>query len=305
MQTRGKRRRGSLLSTLQLLARLGLPVTAFFVAINPIWGFSWYFNTESWASGVYQKLTELRVDRLAGREWSTRRLQRRPARTRSTGRSRIDRPPGVDERARLQLPGDRRYRRGRSRRNIRWSRAISHVGSQRGREVPGRRLRRDLSGGRDEPTTRLNFYLPFQGLGPSRSTRSPAITTGSTRSRGSTPTSWSPRRRARAALRARVEADLRLHEQPIPRPHRAADRCRAARGCGRLYGIRRRRKQTGAVLRAADRRVSRSLRSTPASCAASTRGSGPGSKRALATQPRTSWRWRSSGIRSFAGGHRH
>ena len=45
-----------------LLLRLGLPVTAFFVAFNPIWGFSWYFNTESWATGIYQKLTELRVD---------------------------------------------------------------------------------------------------------------------------------------------------------------------------------------------------------------------------------------------------
>jgi len=37
-------------------------VTAFFVAFNPIWGFSWYFNTESWATGIYQKMTELRVD---------------------------------------------------------------------------------------------------------------------------------------------------------------------------------------------------------------------------------------------------
>ena len=37
-------------------------MTAFFVAFNPIWGFSWYFNTESWATGVYQKMTELRVD---------------------------------------------------------------------------------------------------------------------------------------------------------------------------------------------------------------------------------------------------
>ncbi len=52
----------SLLATLILLLRLGLPVTAFFVAFNPIWGFSWYFNTESWATGVYQKMTELRVD---------------------------------------------------------------------------------------------------------------------------------------------------------------------------------------------------------------------------------------------------
>ena len=52
----------SMPSALILLLRLGLPVTAFFVAFNPIWGFSWYFNTESWSSGVYQKMTELRVD---------------------------------------------------------------------------------------------------------------------------------------------------------------------------------------------------------------------------------------------------
>jgi uncharacterized membrane protein HdeD (DUF308 family) len=54
--------RRSLPFALILLLRLGLPVTAFFVAFNPIWGFSWYFNTESWATGIYQKLTELRVD---------------------------------------------------------------------------------------------------------------------------------------------------------------------------------------------------------------------------------------------------
>jgi hypothetical protein len=52
----------SLPAALHLLLRLGLPIAAVFVAINPIWGFSWYFNTESWASGVYQKMTELRVD---------------------------------------------------------------------------------------------------------------------------------------------------------------------------------------------------------------------------------------------------
>ena len=52
----------SLAAALILLLRLGLPVTAFFVAFNPIWGFTWYFNTESWATGIYQKMTELRVD---------------------------------------------------------------------------------------------------------------------------------------------------------------------------------------------------------------------------------------------------
>jgi hypothetical protein len=60
MRLRGAR--VSLPTTLLLLMRLGLPLTAFFVAFNPIWGFSWYFNTESWATGVYQKMTELRVD---------------------------------------------------------------------------------------------------------------------------------------------------------------------------------------------------------------------------------------------------
>jgi hypothetical protein len=52
----------SLPAALILVLRLGLPLTAFFVAFNPIWGFTWYFNTESWATGVYQKMTELRVD---------------------------------------------------------------------------------------------------------------------------------------------------------------------------------------------------------------------------------------------------
>ena len=55
--------RTSLLAAGKLALRLGLPIAILFVAINPIWGFTWYFNTESWASGVYQKLTELRVDK--------------------------------------------------------------------------------------------------------------------------------------------------------------------------------------------------------------------------------------------------
>jgi uncharacterized membrane protein HdeD (DUF308 family) len=54
--------RSSLATTLLFLLRLGLPLTAFLVAFNPIWGFTWYLNTESWVTGIYQKLTELRVD---------------------------------------------------------------------------------------------------------------------------------------------------------------------------------------------------------------------------------------------------
>lgn len=55
--------RTSLPSAAAFALRLGLPLAVLFVAINPIWGFNWYFNTESWASGFYQKITELRVDK--------------------------------------------------------------------------------------------------------------------------------------------------------------------------------------------------------------------------------------------------
>jgi hypothetical protein len=55
--------RVSLKSAANLVLRLGLPFAVLFVAVNPIWGFTWYFNTESWASGIYQKMTALRVDK--------------------------------------------------------------------------------------------------------------------------------------------------------------------------------------------------------------------------------------------------
>jgi hypothetical protein len=55
--------RSSLPLAAGLAVRLGLPLAVLLVAVNPIWGFNWYFNTESWASGFYQKVTELRVDR--------------------------------------------------------------------------------------------------------------------------------------------------------------------------------------------------------------------------------------------------
>ncbi|HKE59159.1 MAG TPA: metallophosphoesterase [Pyrinomonadaceae bacterium] len=42
--------------------RIGLPLTAVLIAVNSIWGFSWYFNSENWASGVWQQITQKRVD---------------------------------------------------------------------------------------------------------------------------------------------------------------------------------------------------------------------------------------------------
>lgn len=42
--------------------RIGLPLVAIMIAVNSIWGFSWYFNSENWASGVWQEITKERVD---------------------------------------------------------------------------------------------------------------------------------------------------------------------------------------------------------------------------------------------------
>ncbi|HUR99574.1 MAG TPA: DUF308 domain-containing protein [Pyrinomonadaceae bacterium] len=44
------------------MLRVGLPVAAILIAINLAWGFSWYFNTENWASAVWQEITKGRVD---------------------------------------------------------------------------------------------------------------------------------------------------------------------------------------------------------------------------------------------------
>jgi len=54
--------RGSLRAAAHMALAGGLPLTVVLVAMNPIWGFTWYFNTENWASGVWEKITEIRVD---------------------------------------------------------------------------------------------------------------------------------------------------------------------------------------------------------------------------------------------------
>jgi uncharacterized membrane protein HdeD (DUF308 family) len=44
----------------------GLPAIAVLVATNPIWGFSWYFNTENWVSGLWEMWAARRVDTWRG-----------------------------------------------------------------------------------------------------------------------------------------------------------------------------------------------------------------------------------------------
>ncbi len=54
--------RHSPVSALQWALRVGLPLTAILIAINPIWGFSWFFNSESWATEVWHRWAEARTD---------------------------------------------------------------------------------------------------------------------------------------------------------------------------------------------------------------------------------------------------
>jgi uncharacterized membrane protein HdeD (DUF308 family)/predicted phosphodiesterase len=52
----------TLIGAVRQLVRAGLPITAVLIAVNPIWGFSWYFNSENWATAAWQKIAESRVD---------------------------------------------------------------------------------------------------------------------------------------------------------------------------------------------------------------------------------------------------
>jgi uncharacterized membrane protein HdeD (DUF308 family) len=45
-----------------LALQIGLPLTAILIALNPIWGFSWYFNTENWATEAWAQWAEHRTD---------------------------------------------------------------------------------------------------------------------------------------------------------------------------------------------------------------------------------------------------
>jgi uncharacterized membrane protein HdeD (DUF308 family) len=42
--------------------QVGLPLTAILIAVNPIWGFSWFFNSESWTTGVWDHWAAARTD---------------------------------------------------------------------------------------------------------------------------------------------------------------------------------------------------------------------------------------------------
>jgi hypothetical protein len=52
----------TLLGFVRQMIRAGLPITAVLIAVHPVWGFSWYFNSENWATAFWQKFAETRVN---------------------------------------------------------------------------------------------------------------------------------------------------------------------------------------------------------------------------------------------------
>ncbi|MHB1426551.1 MAG: metallophosphoesterase [Gemmataceae bacterium] len=56
------RARASLPAALRWGLQVGLPLTAIFIAINPVWGFSWYFNSENWIAEIWDRWAESRAD---------------------------------------------------------------------------------------------------------------------------------------------------------------------------------------------------------------------------------------------------
>lgn len=54
--------RGSATAAVGRGLQIGLPLAAILIALNPVWGFSWYFNTENWATGAWEQWAEQRTD---------------------------------------------------------------------------------------------------------------------------------------------------------------------------------------------------------------------------------------------------
>jgi uncharacterized membrane protein HdeD (DUF308 family) len=49
-------------SALRWGMQVGLPATAILIAVNPIWGFNWFFNSEAWTTEIWDRWAEARTD---------------------------------------------------------------------------------------------------------------------------------------------------------------------------------------------------------------------------------------------------
>ncbi len=193
--------RDSLPFVIERGVQMGLPVVAVFVATVPIWGMSWYFNSENWAASVYNSWAEHRTD--TWRVAMTRAVLASTAPQRIRRRAR-DRAAG--NRRRLRVPGDRRPGRGR---RLAARPARSDHPGRHSADVRFMVISSDVI----YPTGAMkdyeaNFWLPFKGFDkpvyaiPGNHDWYDAL-------EGFVATFFTPEA-ARVAMRARVEADNRL-----------------------------------------------------------------------------------------------
>ncbi|MFO0842041.1 MAG: metallophosphoesterase [Gemmataceae bacterium] len=85
--------RYSLPTALSRGLQIGLPLAAVIAATVPVWGMSWYFDTENWASGVWNSWAEARTD--TWREAMVAALDEQEARE-APDRAFAVHPPGAD-----------------------------------------------------------------------------------------------------------------------------------------------------------------------------------------------------------------
>lgn len=77
--------------------KIGLPFAAILAATAPMWGMSWYFDTENWAAGIWNSWAEARTD--AWREAMARAIQARKTTAGQPPPTFAVIPPGVDPKA--------------------------------------------------------------------------------------------------------------------------------------------------------------------------------------------------------------
>jgi hypothetical protein len=74
--------------------QIGLPLAAIIAATTPMWGMSWFFDTENWAAGVWNSWAEARTD--TWREAMARAIQARKISVGQPLPTFAVNPPGVD-----------------------------------------------------------------------------------------------------------------------------------------------------------------------------------------------------------------
>ena len=109
MAIRMREVRYSVPAALELGLQRGLPIAAIIAATVPVWGMSWYFDTENWAAGMWNSWAESRTD--TWRESMVRAVLAPEGGTRRAGDLRAD--PARSQLRRLLVRRHRRHRRRR------------------------------------------------------------------------------------------------------------------------------------------------------------------------------------------------